>query len=235
MAPNLPVLFVKIPSPTHEFEQLMTHHRNDIRSLQRTQDRHHVPAFDSLSSDECLAEPMMISDSLSDSSFPPSSKESTEIPVFQALLEMGFVNPMTSGVNSEDIRDANDIVLIESVFVERNDVVPQMTNFCRLILLNHLVKSTSLLNVIHTRCLETFILTAFDMARDMMVTPRRLEFAQQKENDLYNSLMDIALKKQDEIRRIISETISDIREGLLDKAAEHEFTGKYMIMMMYDL
>ena len=37
----------------------------------------------------------------------------------------------------------------------------------------YLVRMTSLLHVVHTRCLQMFIMTAFDMARDMQITPRR--------------------------------------------------------------
>ena len=64
------------------------------------------------------------------------------------------------------------------------------------------------------------------MQRDMMITPRRLEFAKEKETELYASLMDIALKKQEDIRRMIGETISDMRPDLLNKAAEFEFKGR---------
>ena len=71
-----------------------------------------------------------------------------------------------------------------------------------------------------------FIYTAFDMQRDMMITPRRLEFAQEKESELYASLMDIAVKKQDEIRRMIAETISDMRMDLLNKASDYKFRGE---------
>ena len=77
-----------------------------------------------------------------------------------------------------------------------------------------------------------FIYTAFDMQRDMMITPRRLEFAKEKETELYASLMDIALKKQEDIRRMIGETISDMRPDLLNKAAEFEFKGTPLLYFL---
>ncbi len=40
---------------------------------------------------------------------------------------------------------------------------------------------------------------------------------------LYNSLMDIALRKQDEIRKLIANTIRAMREDLLEKAQEYDF------------
>ena len=71
-----------------------------------------------------------------------------------------------------------------------------------------------------------FIFTAFDMTRDLLITPRRLEFAREKETELYTSLMNIALRKQDEIRRIIATTVETMRDELINRAANHEFKGR---------
>ena len=90
----------------------------------------------------------------------------------------------------------------------------------------HYLRHTKWQYVFCFRCLQMFIYTAFDMQRDMMITPRRLEFAQEKESELYASLMDIAVKKQDEIRRMIAETISDMRMDLLNKASDYKFRGE---------
>ena len=38
--------------------------------------------------------------------------------------------------------------------------------------------------------------------------------------------MDMALKKQDEIKRLIATTISDMREDLLQRASDYDFIGK---------
>lgn len=38
--------------------------------------------------------------------------------------------------------------------------------------------------------------------------------------------MDMALKKQDEIKKLIANTISDMRDDLLEKATEYDFMGK---------
>ena len=54
----------------------------------------------------------------------------------------------------------------------------------------------------------------------------RIEFAKAKEIELYNCLMDMALKKQDEIKRLIATTISDMREDLLQRASDYDFIGK---------
>lgn len=73
--------------------------------------------------------------------------------------------------------------------------------------------------------MRKFILYAFDMAREIQITPRRISYAREKEAELYESLMDIASRKQDEIRTVITETVAKLKEDLLDKAATYEFKG----------
>lgn len=70
-----------------------------------------------------------------------------------------------------------------------------------------------------------FILSAFEMAREMQITPKRLEYARMKEAELYESLMRIAEKKQDEMCTLIADTIAERREDILQKAEGHQFKG----------
>lgn len=74
-----------------------------------------------------------------------------------------------------------------------------------------------------------FILSAFDMTWDMLITPKRIAYARQRETELYESLMSIANCKQEEIRQLIVETINGMTEELLQKASEYQFQGKYFI------
>ena len=87
----------------------------------------------------------------------------------------------------------------------------------------------------HNRCMRKFILYAFDMAREIQITPRRISYAREKEAELYESLMDIASRKQDEIRMVIAETVAKLKEDLLDKAAAYEFKGSLIIYIMFFL
>ncbi|KAK8376325.1 hypothetical protein O3P69_009755 [Scylla paramamosain] len=89
--------------------------------------------------------------------------------------------------------------------------------------LSHLIHASTLLNQAHNRCMRKFILYAFDMAREIQITPRRISYAREKEAELYESLMDIASRKQDEIRNVIADTVAKLKEDLLDKAAAYEF------------
>jgi receptor-interacting serine/threonine-protein kinase 5 len=70
-----------------------------------------------------------------------------------------------------------------------------------------------------------FILSAFEMAREMQITPKRLEYAKMKETELLESLMQIAERKQDEMCILIQDTIFERREDILQKAEGHQFKG----------
>lgn len=63
------------------------------------------------------------------------------------------------------------------------------------------------------------------MQRDLQITPRRLEYTREKEGELFTSLMAIANRKQEEMKEMIVETLSSMKEQLLEDAANLEFTG----------
>ncbi len=209
VAPGVAMFFIKVPPPLHK-NMSNNRSKSPIRNLQNTLEKH------------------KLTNDLSPSrSTPWTTTVSQSLNLFQQLMEVRYLSLLPSNTElSMDSTGSNGVYNLESELVENFDNFNNLTEFTKHGLMNHLVKTTSLLNLIHTRCLQMFITTAFDMARDMMITPRRLVFARNKESELFESLMEIALKKQDEIKRIIAETISDMREGLLDKAAEYDFIGK---------
>ena len=164
----------------------------------------------------------------------PQSPDTVATPVdmFQQLLRVGFLSPLPpSRLSSSKLAQtftesggssrASDSELVED-FAQFPDAVAAFTHQ---VLERHLLRVTNLLHLVHTRTLETFILVAFDMSRDMLVTPRKLEFAREREGELYESLMQMALLKQDEIQNLIASTISGMRDELLEKATDYEFIG----------
>ncbi|XP_061544550.1 dual serine/threonine and tyrosine protein kinase [Phyllopteryx taeniolatus] len=96
--------------------------------------------------------------------------------------------------------------------------------FTRQVLQNQQVEAASLLNGLHCRSLDLFINQAFDMQRDLQITPRRLEYTREKEGELFTSLMAIANRKQEEMKEMIVDTLSSMKEQLLEDAANLEFT-----------
>lgn len=77
-----------------------------------------------------------------------------------------------------------------------------------------LIKAATLLRELHARFLRTFVLSAFDLTWDMITTPKRFEYAKQKEFELFNSLMNVANSKQDEINCMIKDVINSIKSKI---------------------
>lgn len=144
--------------------------------------------------------------------------------IFQQLCDLGFLSSCPAKSKRTQNQNRKCRVELESEFVEYFECFSNILLFTRHVLQSYLVTATTVLCNVHTRCLHMFINVAFDMARDMLITPKRIEYARKKENELYESLLEIANRKQDEIRDLIVETISSMREYLIDKAANHQFT-----------
>ncbi len=85
------------------------------------------------------------------------------------------------------------------------------------------IRGTSVLSKFHEFCLSKFINFAYEMARDMMITPRKIEYARGKEQILFESLNALASTKQEELRTIINTAIELNREAILDAARNYEF------------
>ncbi|XP_053310356.1 dual serine/threonine and tyrosine protein kinase [Spea bombifrons] len=110
-----------------------------------------------------------------------------------------------------------------SLLVEQFDKLRQLCSFSRQVLQMHLVDAAMVLNMVHSRCLDLFINQAFDMRRDLQITPKRLEYTRQKESELYESLMRISDRKQEELKDMIIETLNSMRDQLLEDAANMDF------------
>lgn len=95
--------------------------------------------------------------------------------------------------------------------------------FTRQVLQNQQADAANRLNSVHCHSLDLFINQAFDMQRDLQITPRRLEYTREKEGELFSSLMAIANKKQEEMKEMIVETLASMKEQLLEDAANLEF------------
>ena len=146
--------------------------------------------------------------------------------VFKQLCGIGFLTD-TPGVRNISRDIVGDYFEVDSVLVSNFDhFLSSFTTFLEQTLQRYLVNSATVLNNTHIRCLNMFIISAFDMARDMLITPKKLEFAREREDELYKSLLQIAVDKGDEIKDMIGQTISSNWEKLVHKANEYDFIGK---------
>ncbi|XP_065670370.1 dual serine/threonine and tyrosine protein kinase [Hydra vulgaris] len=92
--------------------------------------------------------------------------------------------------------------------------------FVRQVLQYHLIAAASVSNDAHTRCLGLFINTAFDVTRDITITPKRLAYVRSKEENLFHSLLEVTNNKQDEIRDVIRNAVSLMSVKLQEEAEQ---------------
>ncbi|XP_023404080.1 dual serine/threonine and tyrosine protein kinase isoform X5 [Loxodonta africana] len=144
--------------------------------------------------------------------------ESERSPLHRQLIDLGYLSSShcNCGAPGQDTK-------AQSMLVEQSEKLRHLSTFSHQVLQTHLVDVAKALNLVHCRCLDIFINQAFDMQRDLQITPKRLEYTRKKENELYESLMNIANRKQEEMKDMIVETLNTMKEELLDDAANMEF------------
>ncbi|KAG6935488.1 dual serine/threonine and tyrosine protein kinase, partial [Chelydra serpentina] len=148
----------------------------------------------------------------------PKKAENEKSSLYCQLMDLDYLstNHCSCGAPSSDAK-------AQSMLVEQFEKFRLLSTFSRQVLQKHLVDVATILNLVHCRCLDIFINQAFDMQRDLQITPKRLEYTRKKENELYESLMGIANRKQEEMKDMIIETLNNMKEELLEDAANMEF------------
>jgi receptor-interacting serine/threonine-protein kinase 5 len=106
-------------------------------------------------------------------------------------------------------------------------------HFIRRNLTHQLTCAANLLSMSHNHCLRTFICAAFDMARAVQVTPRRLEYARKREDALFQNLMEFATREQEKIRQLITQCISNLTPTLLEEAEQYRFHSVQIPLSLY--
>ena len=153
--------------------------------------------------------------------------------LFEQLCDLGYLSrePLSADTVVENMFSLESTsALLESVvaksrLIEDFSLFPCFLLFVRQVLQYHIVAAACHLNDIHRKCLAMFIEAAFDMARDISITPKRLAYARSKEEELFKSLMDIANKKQEEIKDVIHDTIETLTPRLQEEASLLKFDG----------
>ncbi|XP_064606414.1 dual serine/threonine and tyrosine protein kinase-like [Liolophura sinensis] len=152
-----------------------------------------------------------------------TQKDRKKLAVCKHLCDLGFLNsannPLQKHLSADYFKVDSDLVDMVEQFP------PAAMLFVRHVLQSYLINAATVLNNTHNRCLQMFIISAFDMARDMLITPRKLEFAREKEDELYRTFLQMAISKHDEIRNLISDTIEFMRSDILVKTEEYDFIG----------
>ncbi|EGV92798.1 Dual serine/threonine and tyrosine protein kinase [Cricetulus griseus] len=144
--------------------------------------------------------------------------ESERSPLYRQLMDLGYLSS-----NHRNCVAPDPDSRAQSMLVEQSEKLRHLSTFSHQLLQTRLVDAAKALNMVHCHCLDIFINQAFDMQRDLQITPKRLEYTRKKENELYESLMNIANRKQEEMKDMIVETLNTMKEELLDDAANMEF------------
>ncbi|CAN7995780.1 unnamed protein product, partial [Ixodes hexagonus] len=235
LAPKTPVLFVRADLPTTSELTESEQHARSLRHAALSQQAQQIllssgsfaPEGDGSGSDISSTPPLT-----------PVQQENGQqhkpvlmfpVSAYQQLCNLGFLCKRFQDKRRDRRRSSvrcGGNVLASSEFVENfEDFGSSAYLFVRSALQSLLVSAASLLNTTHLLCLRSFILTAFDMTRDMMITPKRLAYARRQETGLYHALMEVASHKQEEIRQLIVGAVEGLREEVLQRAAEHHFEG----------
>ncbi len=98
--------------------------------------------------------------------------------LFNQLVDVGYLSPLPNDVitersDSDCESDYSRSYKTKSELIYDYEDFSRLGEFVRSTLRDYLIGTTTLLNLIHTRCLDMFIQSAFDMARDMLITPKR--------------------------------------------------------------
>ena len=104
---------------------------------------------------------------------------------------------------------------VNAQFLYEISFVDRILYFVRSCLQTYLVNASNELNSVHTTSLRKFILSAFDMAREIQITPKRIKYAQQKESELYTNLMSVVNAKQEELTELIQAIIQEMKDEVL--------------------
>ncbi|XP_054009693.1 dual serine/threonine and tyrosine protein kinase-like isoform X1 [Hylaeus anthracinus] len=111
--------------------------------------------------------------------------------------------------------------LVGGQYVSSSDLVDSCKKTDRILYFIHgclqtyLINASTYLNEVHTTSLRKFILSAFDMARKIQITPRRIQYAQLKENELFASLMKVVNENQQELTELIQAIIQEMKNDVL--------------------
>lgn len=76
----------------------------------------------------------------------------------------------------------------------------------------------------HINCLTSFIHLAFEMSRDVLLTPQRIKYARMQERELFMSLLAVANSKQNELQAMVESILATLTPILQEEAANFTFT-----------
>ena len=125
-----------------------------------------------------------------------------------------------TGINPHDNPDFNpelsfNFVPVDTITSNFLEFTPDLLSFIQCNMKQQITSAASSLHDAHARCLQTLILYAHDLTRDVIVTPKRIKYARTKEEELYTQLIDLASRKQSEIKELVHQAIADATDDIV--------------------
>ncbi|KAL1493339.1 hypothetical protein ABEB36_011413 [Hypothenemus hampei] len=138
----------------------------------------------------------------------------------QQLSRLGYVNgEFDDELSSNSVLRKKSFCLecsLDNVLMSDKTIKKDFLLFITDILKSCILQMALSLSKIHDSCLRKFILCAFDMAREIQITPKRILYAQDVELKMYTRLMKIAGEQQEEINQIIHKTLQDMKSNVAE-------------------
>ena len=159
--------------------------------------------------------------------------------IYEQLCKLGYLNDVTLAnsiptgppqINPHDNPSNNpelsfSFVPVDTMVANFIDFTPELLNFVQCNMRQQITSAASSLHDAHARCLQTLILYAHDLARDVMVTPRKIKYCRQMEEKLYTQLIELASRKQSEIKEIVGTTIQTSVDDIVKEIVDMELEG----------
>ncbi len=159
--------------------------------------------------------------------------------IYEQLCKLGYLNDVTlansipigpPSINPHDLPSNNpelsfSFVPVDTMVANFIDFTPELLNFVQCNMRQQITSAASSLHDAHARCLQTLILYAHDLARDVMVTPRKIKYCRQMEEKLYTQLIELASRKQSDIKEIVGNTIQHSVDDIVKEIIDMELEG----------
>ncbi|KAL3289629.1 hypothetical protein HHI36_023039 [Cryptolaemus montrouzieri] len=144
------------------------------------------------------------------------------------LLRLGYLNESGKLKTDEVIRKPSFCLecSLDNTLMCDTKINEDFILFVREVFKSSLLKMAALLSEVHNKYLRKFILCAFDMAREIQITPKRILYSQEIELKLYQALMKIACDQQEEITKIIQKTLQDMKSNVAEVLEDRTQSGE---------
>ena len=158
--------------------------------------------------------------------------------IYDQLYKLGYLkdvsdqslpsSPASQSINPHDNPDLNPdlnftFVPVDTIVTNFLDFTPELLGFVQCNMKQQITSAASSLHDAHARCLQTLILYAHDLARDVLVTPKRIKYARTKEEELYTQLIDLASRKQSEIKELVYQAIAEATDSIVQQVVQLHF------------